>query len=184
MVCAHSGIEVPEEDEFVCPGCCRNHRIQIIIELVFNLIWVGHFGCIGTHNCCMPRADKGSLSVIRWSFNAFWKSWKLADRVWLDGKSYSCFTQLFYMLTPKESVTSTRFFLKALPLQGESHSKLQSRLCSCQVLCQLDLFFAKVCQNQYCSLECAHSMRRLLNVSPSSSFFLVRQLSGIPTDRC
>ena len=41
---------------FVCPGCCRNHRIQIIIALVFNLIWVGHCWCIGTYNCCMPLA--------------------------------------------------------------------------------------------------------------------------------
>ena len=35
---------------------CRNHPIQIIIELVFNLISVGHCGCIGTYNCCMPLA--------------------------------------------------------------------------------------------------------------------------------
>ena len=54
VVCAHSGIKVPEANEFVCPGCCRNHRIQIIIELVINLIWVGHCGCIGTYNWCMP----------------------------------------------------------------------------------------------------------------------------------
>ena len=27
MVCAHSSIEVSAEDEFVCPGCSRNHRI-------------------------------------------------------------------------------------------------------------------------------------------------------------
>ena len=32
VVCAHSSIEVSQEDEFVCPGCSRNHRIQIIIE--------------------------------------------------------------------------------------------------------------------------------------------------------
>ena len=41
VVCAHSSTEVSQEDEFVCPGCRRNHRIQIIIELVFDLIWVG-----------------------------------------------------------------------------------------------------------------------------------------------
>ena len=44
VVCAHSGIEVPEEDEFVCPKCCRNQRIQIIIELVLissGLVIVG-----------------------------------------------------------------------------------------------------------------------------------------------
>ena len=34
VVCAHTGIEVPEEDESVCPGCCRNHRIQIVKERV------------------------------------------------------------------------------------------------------------------------------------------------------
>ena len=33
---------------------CRNCRTKIIIELVFNLIWVGHYGCMGTFNCCMP----------------------------------------------------------------------------------------------------------------------------------
>ena len=33
VVCAHSSIEVSQEDEFVCPGCSRNHRIQIITEL-------------------------------------------------------------------------------------------------------------------------------------------------------
>ena len=48
VVCAHSSIEVSQEDEFVSPGCSRNHRIQIIIELVFDLIWVGHWRCIGT----------------------------------------------------------------------------------------------------------------------------------------
>ena len=37
VVCAHSSIEVSQEDEFVCPRCSRNHRIQIIIELVFDL---------------------------------------------------------------------------------------------------------------------------------------------------
>ena len=108
MVCAHSGTEVPEEDEFVYPGCSRSHRIQIIIELVFNLIWVGHCGCIGTYNCLLP--DKGSQrhqAVIY----AFWKSWELADEVWLDGESYSCFTPLFFLAsTPEETVTSTNFF--------------------------------------------------------------------------
>ena len=27
-VCAHSSIEVSQEDECVCPRCSRNHRIQ------------------------------------------------------------------------------------------------------------------------------------------------------------
>ena len=54
VVYAHSSIEVSQEDEFVCPGCSRNHRIQIIIELVLDLIWVGHCGCIVTYNSCMP----------------------------------------------------------------------------------------------------------------------------------
>ena len=40
VVCTHSSIEVSQEEEFVCTGCSRNHRIQIIIELVFDLIWV------------------------------------------------------------------------------------------------------------------------------------------------
>ena len=37
VICAHSGIEVPEEDEFVCLGCCRNpdhHRSLTSSELV------------------------------------------------------------------------------------------------------------------------------------------------------
>ena len=111
MVCAHSGIEVPEEDEFVCPGCCRNHRIQIIIELVFNLIWVGHCGCIGTYNCCMPLARQGNSQRHQAVIFVFGKSWKLADEVWLDGESYSCFTPLFFLAsTPEESVTSTTSF--------------------------------------------------------------------------
>ena len=54
---------------FVCPRCCRNHRIQINIELYFNLIRVGHCGCMGTYNRCMP--DKESLNVIRRSFMPF-----------------------------------------------------------------------------------------------------------------
>ena len=54
VVCAHSTTEVSQKDEFVCPGCSRNHRIQIIIELVFDLIWVGHCGCIGTYNSWLP----------------------------------------------------------------------------------------------------------------------------------
>ena len=40
-----------------------------------------------------------------------------------------------------------QLLLKALLLQGESHSELQSRLCIGQVLYQLELFFAQVCQN-------------------------------------
>ena len=43
---------------FFCPGCCRNYRILIIIELVFNLIWVGHCGCRGTIVACL-LPDKG-----------------------------------------------------------------------------------------------------------------------------
>ena len=55
VVCASTlALKSPEEDEFVCPGCSRNHRIQIIIKLVFDLIWVGHCGCTGTYNSCMP----------------------------------------------------------------------------------------------------------------------------------
>ena len=54
VVCAHSSIEVSQEDEIVCPGCCRNHRIEIIIELVFDLIWFGQCGCLGTYNSCIP----------------------------------------------------------------------------------------------------------------------------------
>ena len=74
VVCAHSGNEVPEEDEFVCPGCCRNHRIQIIIEPVFNLIWVGHCRCIGTYNCCMPLVRYGKSKRHQAAIYAFWKS--------------------------------------------------------------------------------------------------------------
>ena len=37
--------------------------------------------------------------------------WELADEVWLNGESYSCFTPLsFPASTPKESVASTNFF--------------------------------------------------------------------------
>ena len=54
VVCAHSSIEVSQEDEFFCPGCSRNYGIQIIIVLVFDLLWVGHCGCIVTYNSCMP----------------------------------------------------------------------------------------------------------------------------------
>ena len=63
VFCVHSGIEVPKEDEFVCPGCCRNHRIQIIIELVFNLIWVGHCWCIGTYKCCIKKGKRNVQGV-------------------------------------------------------------------------------------------------------------------------
>ena len=61
-------------------GCCRNHRIQIIIEPVFNLIWVDHYEYIGTYNCCMPLPDKGSLSVIRRSFMPFGSPGRLLTR--------------------------------------------------------------------------------------------------------
>ena len=60
-----------------------------------------------------------------------------------------------------------QLLLKALLLQGESHSELQSRLCIGQVLYQLELLFAQVCQNQNCPLGCAHSKRRWLEVPPS-----------------
>ena len=65
----HSGIKVHDEDEFVWPGCCRNYRIQGIIELVFNLSWVGHCGCTYKNCCLLP--DKGSLSFTRRPFMPF-----------------------------------------------------------------------------------------------------------------
>ena len=84
-----------QEDEFVCPGCSRNHRIQIIIELVFD-------------------------------------------------------------------------------------SELQSRLCTDQVLYQVELFYAVICLSQHCPSRCAHSMRRLSKVSPLSSSFLLDRYMGSP----
>ena len=40
-------------DELVCTGCCRNKTVQIIVELVFDFILVGHRRCIGTDGGCM-----------------------------------------------------------------------------------------------------------------------------------
>ena len=77
-----------------------------------------------------------------------------------------------FMRPLKKKVYQRQLLLKALPLQGESHVELQSRLGIGQVLYQLELFFAEACQNQNCPLGCAHSKRRWLEVSPSSSFFL------------
>ena len=107
VVCAHSSIEVSQEDEFVCPGYNKNHTIQIIIELVVDLIWAGHCGCIGTYNLTKWGKSQRHQAVS----DAFWKSWELADKVWFDGETYSCFTLLFFLAsTPEESVASTNYF--------------------------------------------------------------------------
>ena len=73
VVCAHSSTEVSQKEELVCPGCSRNHRIQIIIELVFDLIWVGHCGCIATYNSCMPLTRYGKSKRHQAAIYAFWK---------------------------------------------------------------------------------------------------------------
>ena len=80
MVCAHSSIEVSQEDEFVCPGCSRNHRIQIIVELSLTssgLVIVGALA-LTIVACLLP--DKGSLSVIRRSFMPFGSPERLLTR--------------------------------------------------------------------------------------------------------
>ena len=76
----------------------------------------------------------------------------------------------FFSSTPEESVTSTNLFKG--PSSARRVSELQSRLCTFQVLHELELFFAEVCQNQHCPLECAYSIRRWLKVSSLFSFFL------------
>ena len=96
VVCAHSSIEVSKEDEFVCPGCSRNHRIQIIIELVFDLIWVGHCGCIGTIAACL-LADNRSLSVIRLSFMPFGSPESLLTRCDLMAKPTLASRRSFFL---------------------------------------------------------------------------------------
>ena len=105
LVCAYSSIEVSQEDAFVFLGCRRNYRIQIIIELVFNLIWVGHCGYI----CLFP--DKGSLSVIKRSFMHYGSPESLLTRCGIDGETYSCFRPFFFLAsTPEKSVANTNFF--------------------------------------------------------------------------
>ena len=34
-------------------GCYKNNTVQIIIEIVFDFIWVCHRRRIGTDDCCM-----------------------------------------------------------------------------------------------------------------------------------
>ena len=79
-------------------GCCINHRIQIIIELVFNLIRVGHYGCIDTYNCCMPFTSSGGHYVFR-------KSLGLVSSIKLYGASnYNIFSNhLRIRLSPIKS---------------------------------------------------------------------------------
>ena len=156
MVCVDSGIVVPEEDEFVYPGCCRNHRIQIIIDLaliLFKLVIVGALALTFVV-CLFP--DKGSLSAIRRSFMSFVSPESLLTRRDLMENPTPASRRSSFLLHSRRKCNQHQLLLKALPLQDESHSELQFRLCIGQVLYQLELFFAEVCQNQHCPLECGH----------------------------
>ena len=53
VVCAKSGTDVTKKDELVCTECCSNNTVQIIVEFVFDFIWVGHCRRIGTDDGCM-----------------------------------------------------------------------------------------------------------------------------------
>ena len=55
-------------------GAAEITDIQIIIELVFDIIWVGHCGCIRTYNCCMPLARLGKSQRHQAVIYAFGKS--------------------------------------------------------------------------------------------------------------
>ena len=68
----------------------------------------------------MPLAIQGKSQRHQAVIYAFWKSWQLADKVWLDGESYSCFfTPLFFLAsTPiptsfKSPSSARRFSLRA-----------------------------------------------------------------------
>ena len=121
----------------------------------------------------LQNARWRSLSVIRRSFMLFEflkPCWQDMTRWRVVFLFHTAFVSCVYS---RRKYSQHQLLLKDFPLQGESHSELKFRLCICQVLYQLELFFAEVCQNLHCPLECAHSMRRFV------FFFLARSLSGI-----
>ena len=91
----------------VCPGCCRNHRIQICTERAFNLIWVGHLWVHShlklLHAFCQIR----ELGIITRSFMPFESPESLVTRYdWMANPTPAS-RRSFLASTPEESVAST-----------------------------------------------------------------------------
>ena len=157
-------------DEFVCPAEIEESRSSWNLSFTsFELVIVGPKHLQLLHASCQIKEVSASsggnlclLEVLRacWLGVTWWQILLL-----LHAALFSC-------VHSRRKCNQHQLLLKTLPQQGESHSELQSRLCINQVLYQLELFFAEVCQNYRCPLKCAYSMRRWLQVSPLSSFFL------------
>ena len=75
----------------------NHHRTCLWPHLGWSL-WV-HRHLQLLHASCQIREVSASSGIY-----AFRKSWELADEVWLDGKSYSCFTPLFFLASTPEKV--------------------------------------------------------------------------------
>ena len=147
------------QEELVCTGCCRNNTVQIIVELVFCFILVGHQRRIGSDDGCIFIARQRKSRCHKAFINAFLKSWELDVKIGFDGKFYSCFTPLLTLAsTPKERVSSTNFFDLSY-LCKASLTQLLSLSCICQVPYQQEMFNAVVYLIQHCPSACAHSRR-------------------------
>ena len=106
-VCAHSCIEITHYDELVCTGNSGYDSIQVLIELVFDLVWVGHSWRIGTYNgdellAIGERNSHGHQAVV----NPLWGTSKLAHKGSSYGKAYSSLAAfVMWTSTPKESIS-------------------------------------------------------------------------------
>ena len=91
--------------------------------------------------CLLP--DKGNLSIIRRSFMPLESPESLLMRCDLMANPTPASCRSSFLRPLQKKVCSQhQLLLKALLLQGESHSELQSRLCIGQVLYQPELFFS------------------------------------------
>ena len=124
----------------------------IIFMIAFKRRWEKNIWGPYNDRSTTVRSGAGSLiSTLKckiWNYVTWWRILLL-----LHAALLSC-------VNSRRRCSQYELLLKALPLQGESHSELQSRLCIGQVIYQLELFFAEVFQNQNCPLGCAHSKRR------------------------
>ena len=109
MVCTNSSIEVTKKNELlVCTECCRAYTARIIIELVFNFIWVSHRRRIGINDGCRYFATQRKSQWHKVVIDAFWKSGEFTDNVCFGGESYSSLTPLLIITSSlEECIAST-----------------------------------------------------------------------------
>jgi len=106
VVFTNTGIEVAEE-ELVRLWSSGDKGFQFFIELLLDVVGVGHGRSVGADESSGSPPAQGELEFHKAIIHAFWNAVELLGEVIFDGKTDACLTSVFTAAaTPEKGVAA------------------------------------------------------------------------------